>query len=131
MKSIRPSEGVRRAYQRLAASFDGPVTLPQAAILRSLLVGARTQTQIVSASGIDRSTVGEMLRRMHAQGLTTAKQSEEDKRANLVEITKVGRRALIKANHALFMAEAAMMQMVPSADRAAFLRALRAIALAP
>lgn len=132
MKKVRPSEGIRRAYQRLAATFaDGKValTLPQTALLRTLLEqGPLFQRQIKDFCGLDRSTLSDVLKRLATAGMVVAVRRETDQRAVMVSLTPAGRAALLKAETVLADAEAAMMKMVPSADRAAFLRSLRAIA---
>lgn len=129
---MRTSEALRRAYQRLSAEFlqRGPaVTLTQASILRALLEnGPVNQRRIMEASGIDRSTMCETLRRLAASGLVVAVRLPEDKRATMVSITPAGRSALQKVNSMVAEAEAGMMKLVPPADRAPFLRALRALA---
>lgn len=90
-------------------------------------LGVINQTSLVAATGIDRSTLGEMLKRMASQGYVAAVRLESDNRNNLISITPAGRKALLKSETALADAEASMMRMVPSADRTAFLRCLRAI----
>ncbi len=124
------SDDMRRAYQRLAANFaGGALTLPQTAVLRALLGGGpMNQTRLVEASGIDRSTLGEMLRRLASAGHVVAARAEGDKRANLVLLTPGGRTTLWKAEKALAAAEADLVAAIPAADRKPFLRALRALA---
>lgn len=132
MNKIRPSESLRRAYQGLNSSLSEsktPLSMPQASVLRALLQqGPLNQTMLVAASGVDRSTLSDMLVRLAGLGHIVAARRPEDKRASLVLLTPGGRAALLKAESALGTAEAAMMRKVPSADRAAFLRGLRALA---
>lgn len=128
-QAVRPSDAIRRAYQRLTADFNkAPLTLPQTSVLRALMDrGIVNQTSLVAATGIDRSTLGEMLKRMASQGLVAAVRLESDNRNNLISLTPAGRKALLKSETALADAESSMMRMVPHADRQAFLRCLRAI----
>lgn len=130
MKKVRTSDGLRRAYQKLCVAFsDAPLTLPQTAVLGCLFhKGPMNQTKMVAASGIDRSTLAEMLRRLATMGAVVAMQMEADKRANMVSITTRGRALFIKAEGALYEAEAGIMRLVPAPDRAAFQRALTALA---
>lgn len=130
VRKTRPSDGMRRAYQHLVSTFSGaPLTLPQTAVLGSLLHhGPLNQTQLVAACGVDRSTLGEMLKRLATMGAVVALRTEADKRAILVSLTPKGRAMLLKAQSVLSLAEASLMQMVPAADRTAFMRALTAIA---
>lgn len=128
-KKIRPSEAIRRAYQRLAAAFYGStLTLPQTAVLRALMQrGPMKQREIVGATGIDRSTLSETLCRMKADGVLAMVRMETDQRATMVTITPQGLAELRRNDARLVDAERALMKLVPSKDRAAFVRGLRAI----
>jgi DNA-binding MarR family transcriptional regulator len=129
-QNTRPSEGMRRSYQRLTAAFSGaPLTLPQTALLRALhVLGPSNQTALVDATGIDRSTLSEMIRRLVLLEAVSAVRSDEDAREKRVAVTAKGRSLLKKAENLLFLAEADMMRLVPERDREVFTRALRAIA---
>ena len=52
-----------------------------------------SQTALVEITGIDRSTLAEMVRRMLEKGLLSRERTEEDQRANAVAITASGRKA--------------------------------------
>lgn len=127
-EKTRPSEGIRRAYQRLNASFDAALTLPQTEVLRALYQhGPLYQRQITVLSGIDRSTLSALLRRMATDMLVANVRLETDKRAVQVTITPGGRKAFLKCEKALSEAEVALLNLIPAADRQAFLRGLKAI----
>ena len=49
-----------------------------------------SQTALVEITGIDRSTLAEMVRRMLEKGLLSRERTEEDQRANAVAISPVG-----------------------------------------
>jgi len=51
-----------------------------------------SQTALVEMTGIDRSTLAEMVRRMLDRGLLSRERTEEDARANAVAITMAGRK---------------------------------------
>src|ERR1700710_1328009 len=53
-----------------------------------------SQTVLVEITGIDRSTLAEMVRRMLEKGLLSRERTEEDQRANAVAIAPVGRKGL-------------------------------------
>src|SRR6476659_8185536 len=53
-----------------------------------------SQTALVEITGIDRSTLAEMVRRMLDKGLLSRERTEEDQRANAVAISQSGRKAL-------------------------------------
>ena len=53
-----------------------------------------SQTALVEITGIDRSTLAEMVRRMLEKGLLSRERTEEDQRANAVAISPSGKKAL-------------------------------------
>jgi DNA-binding MarR family transcriptional regulator len=89
-----------------------------------------SQTALVEMTGIDRSTLAEMVRRMLEKGLITRERTEEDQRANAVAITQAGRKALRTARTASDRAERALLEALPAAERQRFVRSLAAIAAA-
>lgn len=132
MTDMRPSEAMRRACQAFRAAYDGgapPLTLPQVAILGILADGrVINQTEVTVATGIDRSTSQDTISRLKARGYVERFRDTTDTRATRVWITKAGKKALRKAGQIVSHAESALMRPVAAADRAAFLRGLRAIA---
>jgi DNA-binding MarR family transcriptional regulator len=89
-----------------------------------------SQTALVEITGIDRSTLAEMVRRMLERGLISRKRTETDLRANAVAITPGGRKALRSARTAADRAERALLEPLPAAERAKFVKYLAAIAAA-
>ena len=89
-----------------------------------------SQTALVEMTGIDRSTLAEMVRRMLERNLLTRKRTESDLRANAVAITPGGRKALRAARTAADRAEKALLEPLPAAERARFVKYLAAIAAA-
>jgi len=85
---------------------------------------------LVEITGIDRSTLAEMVRRMLDKGLLSRERTEEDQRANSVVISPSGRKALRIARTASERAERAMMEPLPPAERARLVRMLAQIASA-
>src|SRR6201994_4833666 len=59
-----------------------------------------SQTALVEITGIDRSTLAEMVRRMLEKGLLSRERTEQDQRANAVAISPAGRKALRAARNA-------------------------------
>ena len=88
-----PSHLLHRALQRaldIYAETAGPtaVTQRQYAVLSA--VAAReglTQADLVRSTGIDRSTLAELVARMLGKGLIARERSNEDGRANTVSLT--------------------------------------------
>jgi DNA-binding MarR family transcriptional regulator len=89
-----------------------------------------SQTALVEMTGIDRSTLAEMVRRMLERSLISRKRTETDLRANAVAITQGGRKALRSARAAADRAERALLEPLPAAERAKFVKYLAAIAAA-
>lgn len=89
-----------------------------------------SQTALVESTGIDRSTLAEMMRRMLERGLVSRERVKEDQRANAVAITQSGRKALRGARLAAGRAEKALLDVLPAADRGRFIKSLAAIAAA-
>lgn len=89
-----------------------------------------SQTDLVALTGIDRSTLAEMIRRMIEKGLLSRERTENDARANAVHLAQAGRKALRGARAASERVEKALLSALPAADRAKFSRMLSAIVAA-
>lgn len=89
-----------------------------------------SQTDLVRATGIDRSTLADMIVRLQGKDLLARKRTEEDQRANSVRITAAGRRALKAAMPAVLKAEAKILEALPARMRPDFIKALIIIAKA-
>lgn len=89
-----------------------------------------SQTQLVQATGIDRSTLADMIVRMQSKELLARKRTDEDQRANSVRITSTGRKALRAAMPAVMRSEARILEALPARMRNDFIKALTLIAKA-
>jgi DNA-binding MarR family transcriptional regulator len=89
-----------------------------------------SQTALVEMTGIDRSTLAEMARRMMDKGLLSRERTEQDQRANAVAISASGRKALRSARLAAERAERALLEALPPSERLKFVRSLAQIAAA-
>ena len=87
-----------------------------------------SQTALVDITGIDRSTLAEMVRRMLDKGLLSRERTEEDQRANSVAISPSGRKALRTARTASDRAEKTFLEPLPPLERQRLLRLLSQIA---
>ena len=87
-----------------------------------------SQTALVEITGIDRSTLAEMVRRMLDKGLLSRERTEEDQRANAVAISHAGHRSLRAARTASERAEKALLDSLPPADRPKLVRFLTILA---
>jgi DNA-binding MarR family transcriptional regulator len=54
----------------------------------------KSQTELVKITGIDRSTLADLVARLMAQGYLQRKRSKEDQRANTVRLTPIGKKML-------------------------------------
>ena len=86
-----------------------------------------SQTDLVNITGIDRSTLAEMIRRMIEKGLLDRERTETDQRANAVRIAAAGRKALRSARTASERVEKTLLAGLSSTDRAKFVRMLTAV----
>lgn len=129
-----PSHLIRRCqqyygdlYAREAGSQE--LTKQQFTVLAALEHNEGvSQTALVEMTGIDRSTLAEMVRRMLEKDLITRERTEEDARANSVSITPAGRKALRSARLASDRAERMLLDALPAAERARFVKSLATIA---
>ena len=131
-----PSHLLRRCNQLFGDLFaresgDKDLTRQQYLVLTALEQhDDASQTMLVEATGIDRSTLAEMVRRMLDHGLLSRSRTEQDARANAISITPIGRRTLRGARLAAERAERALLDPLPSAERIRFVRSLALIAAA-
>ena len=129
-----PSHLLHRALQRaldIYAETAGPTAVTQRQYAVLAAVAAReglTQADLVRSTGIDRSTLAELVARMLGKGLIARERSNEDGRANTVSLTDKGRLALQEAQPRAHAADEAIMKLVPSGKRGGFLSALRSLA---
>ncbi len=89
-----------------------------------------TQTQLVQATGIDRSTLAELVSRMAAKGLLLREKAEGDGRANAVRFTDEGRALYQTAIDGARAADDAILSALPKNKRASFAEALARISRA-
>jgi len=87
-----------------------------------------SQTDLVRHTGIDRSTLADMIARMIKKGLLSRKRTKEDARANAVSITPAGRRMLKAADAKVNKSDREVLSVLPKAQQAAFMKSLKAYA---
>jgi len=129
-----PAHLLHRAHQRAAdvtaqALRAYGLTPRQYEVLLALKNdSAVTQSDLVRRTGIDRSTLADMLNRMGKRGLTVSKRTDTDQRANLVTITDKGIRALEAVEPKVVDAEQRMLDTLPTAIRENFVSGLQLLA---
>lgn len=124
---------LRRAQQY---SFDmyanqvgtGGLTPRQFAVLQAVSENpGLSQTDLVKRTGIDRSTLADMISRMLKKGILARHRTKSDARANAVSVTASGKRAMKGAASKVATADRDVLKAVPKAQQAGFLKALTAI----
>ena len=121
---------LHRAQQHLADVYDlGALTARQFTVLEYVTAqDGVTQTAIVQATGIDRSTIATMIAQMIKRGLVARKRSRSDARAYFVAITDAGRAALKTAKPKIAKADREAMSQLNKNQRLVLIAALDAIA---
>jgi DNA-binding MarR family transcriptional regulator len=126
-----PSHLLHRALQLaldIYAEETGPdaVTQRQYAVLAAVAAHeGLTQTDLVRSTGIDRSTLADLVARMIGKTLLARQRSTADARANTVSLTEAGRAALEAAKPKVAVADARILKLLPTRKRDAFLSVLR------
>ncbi len=112
-----------------SAEIDSSQLTPrQYIVLKSAaLAGDASQTALVEATGIDRSTVADIVRRLVERGLLQRERTKHDARMYAVRLTSSGKAALKQADPTRQECENRLLQAVPTKDRETFLRALQHI----
>ncbi|MEQ9314284.1 MAG: MarR family transcriptional regulator [Henriciella sp.] len=129
-----PSHLLHRAQQSAvnlsaAALSEQGLTLRQFAVLAAL-AGAEGQSQarLVEETGIDRSTLAEMVRRMELSGYIKRVTAAEDKRAKAVSLMAKGRKAYDAALPHVQAADDELLSMVRANRRSALIDSLARVA---
>lgn len=100
---------------------DG-LTQRQYAVLEAASVGpGLTQTELVRATGIDRSTLADLVARMTAKGLLERERSALDARAKVVRVSPVGMTALEAARPRVEAADKRILALLPKSKRQGFM----------
>lgn len=109
----------------------GALTQRQFAVLAAVSErDGLSQTDLVGATGVDRSTLADMVARMITKGLLDRARSATDARANTVRLTDAGREALDAARPRVEAADARILALLSSGKREGFVNQLRTLARA-
>lgn len=128
-----PGHMLHRALQAaldIYAAEMGPdgLTQRQFAVLTAVEArSAPTQTDLVQATGIDRSTLADMVARLARRGLLERERSAADGRAKAVSLTEAGRAALAQAGPRVEAADRRILALLPKRHRDAFTALLSAL----
>jgi len=131
-----PSHLLHRALQLALDIYaeetgTGALTQRQFAVLSAVMAKEGcTQSELVRATGIDRSTLAELVARLIGKDLLGRERSTLDARANTVRLTDAGRAAVLEVAPKVAEADARILALVPGAKRDAFIKTLRDMARA-
>ena len=87
-----------------------------------------SQTSLVKLTGIDRSTLADLVARLAAQGYVQRRRDRQDGRANTVRITAVGKKALKTAQPGAEEVDKQILAVIAPAHRKSFVEALASLA---
>lgn len=127
-----PSHLLHRALQHaldiyVESAGPGAPTQRQFAVMAAVAENeGLTQTDLVRATGIDRSTLADLVARMIGKQLLARERSSTDGRANTVRLTDKGRAALEQAAPKVAEADTRILDLVPARARESFLSVLLA-----
>lgn len=131
-----PIHQLHRAGQCAADVFQaemggGDLTPRQYAVLNTVSQNeGLSQTHLVEKTGIDRSTLADIVRRMLKKGLLHRRRTKEDARAYAVKLTDEGWRTLRSADPVAKRVDDRILAALPVAQRDRFLNDLSAIVTA-
>jgi len=129
-----PSHLIHRALQLALDIYSREVgsdglTQRQFAVLEAVSLRAGlTQTDLVKATGIDRSTLADLVARMAQRELLSRERSTLDARAMAVRLTPEGEAALADARPRVVEADRQIMALLPKGRRETFLEILGELA---
>lgn len=86
-----------------------------------------SQTDLVSQTGVDRSTLADIIRRMLAKGLLDRRRTKADARAYAIRLTEAGRKVLDDTMPAASQADSRILESLPPGKRKEFIDCLTAI----
>lgn len=131
--SVSPSHLLHRAQQAAVnlsseTLSEQGLTLRQFAVLAALATQeGQSQSSLVEKTGIDRSTLADMVRRMEISGYIKRVVSPEDARAKAVSLVAKGRQSYEKALGGVQAADQEILSMVRANRRAGLIVLLSAI----
>jgi len=110
---------------------ENAVTQRQYAVLCAVAENeGASQIDLVRATGIDRSTLAQLVSRMIGKGLLARERSTTDSRVNAVHLSPAGRAALDGAATKVVEADQRVLHAIGRSRRDAFMTALRELARA-
>ena len=131
-----PGHHIRRLHQIAVAIFlqetqaHGLTPVQYAALQSVANTPGIDQRTLAGQIGLDTSTIGGVIDRLEARGLMQRSASAEDRRVRLLIATADGRALLSAVVPAMQRAQERMLEPLPKAERAEFMRMLRVLVTA-
>ena len=114
-----------------AESRTGGLTPRQLAVM--IVIGddeGLNQTRLVERTGIDRSTMADLVARLARRGLIQRRRTKDDARAYTIRLSPLGARMLRDAQPGAAAADQRLLAILPASKRQDFLEALNLIVAA-
>lgn len=124
---------LHRAGQRADELFtatmgEKDLTPRQFAVLKAVAsMENPSQTALVEHTGIDRSTIADIVRRLIRRGMLQRRRTSHDARMYAVKLTQAGREVLEAAEPAARTTEEQLLSVLPAQQRVAMIQALSTI----
>lgn len=132
--SRSPSHLLKRAAQYASLIYMGEVgksglTHRQYTVLLAVDNNdGKSQTELVKLTGIDRSTLADLVARLLAQGYLQRKRTKDDGRTNAIRITAVGKKMLKMAQPGADEVDKHLLSLITGSERKGFLDNLAVLA---
>lgn len=124
----RASQMADERFMAEQAGTEANITPRQLAILERLALEEGTsQTKLTDITGIDRSTVADIMRRLEDRGLVSRRRRKEDSRTYSVKLTAEGRNVLRFARRIAERADDRLTSLLGSRDSQELVRLLTAM----
>jgi MarR family transcriptional regulator, temperature-dependent positive regulator of motility len=88
----------------------------------------KSQTELVKITGIDRSTLADLVARLIAQGYLQRRRTKEDARTNSVRLTPAGKKALKQAQGGAEEVDKKLLSLVSAPERKTLIECLGSLA---
>jgi MarR family transcriptional regulator, temperature-dependent positive regulator of motility len=89
----------------------------------------KSQTELVKITGIDRSTLADLVARLISQGYLQRRRSKDDARTNAIRLTPVGKKMLKSSQSGAEEIDKKMLAMLSAVDRRVVVDGLSALAM--
>ncbi len=122
----RASQGVTELF--VVEIGDNDLTQRQLTVLITVAHNEnRNQAELVNLTGIDRSTLADIVKRMQRKGLLRRRRTNQDARAYAVKLTAEGRQLVQTAEPLGKRIDACVLEALPARRRDEFVEALQLI----